>query len=112
LLKKLDKIPDILLVDNNCLLDVRAFSSCPVVYISRAGDSIEIKSLDAPSKKSVIPSTKFQPVAAQPARGFEHDLDQVTALLQNTFDRIDLFEPFSRISTALEMLAAEDQRFT
>lgn len=116
LLTHLDHEPELLVVSHRYLLEVRKLVPCPVTYLERAGDAIEVDSHGGSSRawaaKSIAsPSGRFQPVAVAVPRDWEEDLDRARPVLEESFGHMDLLEPFDRITRALELLAKEDHRF-
>jgi hypothetical protein len=116
LLTRLDHELDLLLVSNRYLLDIREIVPCPVLYLERAGDAIEVEPSAGDTRtwaaRSVTsPSGRFQPIAVALPRDWEEDLERARPLLEEAFGHVDLLEPFGRISRALELLAKEDERF-
>lgn len=116
LLTGLDHEIDLLIVSQRYLLDIREAVSCPVMYLERAGDAIEVESNAGDSRawatgRVTSASGRFQPVAVTVLGEWEQDLERGRAMLEEAFGRMDLLEPFERMSRALELLAKEDQRF-
>ena len=116
LLRNPDHTPEILLVSADILLGVRDFVAYPVVYVKRAGDSIEVdvEGLGRPglAKQDVhSPSGRFQPVTIRTTPAHEDDLARALTLLEEAFSSVDLVEPFQRIAQAVDRLATEDARF-
>jgi hypothetical protein len=115
LLHKMDHTPELLVVSDPLLLDMREIAAYPVVHIQKTGDAFEIKigeNVERGAKaKMSSASGRFQPVDVRTAAGHEDDLDRTRPLLEEAFKNMDLVEPFARIEKALELLAKEDQRF-
>ena len=116
LLKHLDHSLDVLIVNMEFLLDVREVVPYPVVHIQKAGDTIEVQpsSRDEPSWSTediASPSGRYQPITIRTASLHEDDLVRARLVLEETFNHMDLVEPFGRITEALRLLAKEDQRF-
>ncbi len=116
LLTGLDHDVDVLIVSRPCLLDIRETVPCPVVYLERLGDAIEVQS-DAPDQRAWAmgrvdsPSGRFQPVAVRVSSNWADDVERSRPALEEAFEHLDLLEPFDRVSRALELLAKEDRRF-
>lgn len=108
--------PSLLVVHEEFMLDVRPSAPCPVVFIHRSGEPIEValsSSPQSPAKRQRIdcPSGKFQPITLAPCSGFDEDVEAATKLLRDTFDYLDPLEPFARMEKAIEVLAKQDKRF-
>ena len=105
----------LLLVNARFLLEVRPSCNCPVIFIERVGEAIEVAPADAvtspPKSRVVCPSGRFQPIYVSAHSNHAEDLSVSRPLVENTFSRLDLLEPFERIAAALEVLAQQDSRF-
>lgn len=116
LLASLDHSPSIVVVDREFLLDLQSSSSCPVVFIARAGEAIEVETSTGPGRRWIrrrlsSPSGRFQPIDIQMSEEWSEELDAIRPKVEDIFARLDLLEPFDRIAQALEVLAAQDPRF-
>lgn len=96
------------------MLNVRTGSAFPVVYVRKAGESIEVKATDAPSfqkrERLDSPSGKFQPIIIESHRDFD-DARLGKEMLEGLFASLDPLEPFQRMSKAIEVLTQQDKKF-
>lgn len=116
LIKSIKNEPSIIVVCKDFLLDVRRESSCPVIFIRRAGEAIDIKQSESSNttlKRERIdcPTGRFQPIVLSSHPSFYDDIESAKETLEKVFSHLDLFEPFERMSKAIEVLAKQDKRF-
>lgn len=83
LIGTLDREPDVLFVDDERLLEVDNFTSCPVAWLRKSNDSQEA----------------FSTIAYTVSRGL--DQSRVSSLVTPIEQKIDLVEPFDRIKRVL-----------
>jgi hypothetical protein len=108
--------PDLILVDRECLLDVRSSCACPVLFIRKAGEAMAIDtpgSTAATAQKERLesPTGKFQPIIFAPHPSFSSDSKSAKDLLSDPTVVVDPLEPFGRIAKAMEVLGKQDQKF-
>jgi hypothetical protein len=108
--------PDLILVDRECLLDVRSSCACPVVFVRKAGEAVAIEtpgSPDAAAQKARLesPTGKFQPIICAPHPSFSGDSQSARDLLSDPTVVVDPLEPFARIAKAMEVLGKQDLKF-
>lgn len=116
LLQALDHKIELLSVNREDLLDVRASTDCPAVCISKAGQVIEVSSPAGPDdqrnrKRLELEGDRFQPISISVARDHPEDLGAAEPIAQALFTNVDLLEPFGRIAEAMKALAAQDKKF-
>lgn len=116
LIESIQNKPSLIVVPNEFLLDVRKASPCPVIFIRRAGEVIDIKtsiSSETTLKRERIDSStgRFQPVVFSPHPDFDDDLLPTKEILEKIFTYFDPLEPFERMSKAIEALGKQDKRF-
>ena len=116
LIKSIQSRLSLIVVQKEFLLEVRTASSCPVVFIRRAGEAIEIntsESSETTSKRERIDCStgKFQPIVFVPHPGFVDDITSARETLENIFSYFDPLEPFDRMAKAIEVLGNQDKRF-
>jgi hypothetical protein len=115
LIESLQNRPSIIIVHKEFLLRVRTGSSCPVIFVRRAGEAMDIKPSD-PDKKLKreridCPTGRFQPVVLTPHYDYADDLKSAQEILGEIFSHLDPIEPFERMSKAIEVLGKQDKRF-
>ena len=108
--------PVLVVVNKEFLLDVRPTSSCPIVFIRRAGEAIEVQqsnSSETTSKRERIDCStgRFQPIIFVPHSDFTEDLAPAKETLEEIFTNLDPLEPFERMVKAIEVLGKQDERF-
>lgn len=108
ILSKLEAKPEILLVDKPFLVAVRDTANYPVIYLRRAGETLTV---GGASSGITVESKRTQPATLESDPGFEDDVQQAGEIFRHLADRIDLFEPFERIATAIGVLTKQDERF-
>lgn len=113
LIKAMQHRPSFIVVDRDFLLDARLASPCPVLYIRRAGEVIDIKTdnlRNIPKERVDCSTGNFQPIVFSVHRDFEEDL-KLREAVENIFTHLDFLEPFERISKALKLISEQDKRF-
>ena len=116
LLESIQNKPSLVAVHKEFLLGVRTKSSCPVVFIRRAGEAFDIKTSgvsEIKSKKERIdcPTGRFQPVVITSHYKYNDDTNSARGILENIFNYLDPIEPFERMAKAIEVLGKQDKRF-
>jgi len=116
LLKSVQNLPSLIILYKEFLLDVRKAISCPVIYIRRAGEAIDLSSSDDPKtilkRERLDCSTgRFQPIVFTPHPDFNDDIKVARGILENIFNYLDPLEPFDRMAKAIEVLSKQDKRF-
>lgn len=116
LFNSLKSNPHLTFVNREFLIDVRKSISCPVAYIRRVGEAIDVelsKDFKTELKQTRIDCStgKFQPIIAVSHSDFEEDLTFARDILEKVFNYLDPLEPFTRISRAVEILGKQDKRF-
>lgn len=94
--KSIQNIPSLIIVDKEFLLDIRKTISCPVIFIHRAGESIDFKadvdvSTNFKRERVDCASGRFQPLVFTPRPDFN---DDITASYLSVLDGIKK-SPFS-----------------
>ena len=95
---------------------MRTENTCPVIFVRRAGEAIDIKTSDSSqdvSKRERIdsPTGRFQPIVFTSHRDFGDDLIEAKEVLESVFSYLDPIEPFDRMTKAIEVLSKLDKRF-
>jgi|SRR3990170_6188950 len=115
LFKSVQNIPSLIIVDKEFLLDVRKAISCPVIFIRRAGEAIDLKSttgVESNFKRERVDCAtgRFQPVVFTPHPDFNDDITVAREILEKVFTYLDPLEPFERMLKAIELLG-KDKKF-
>jgi hypothetical protein len=108
--------PTLIVVHKEFLLGVRKTSPCPVVFVRRAGEAIDIKTSDRPQVKLRreridSPTGRVQPVVLIPHHDFDDDITSARKLFEGIMNYLDPIEPFERMAKAIEVLGKQDKRF-
>jgi len=116
LLQSIQNKPSLILVNKEFLLRVRIESSCPVAFVRRAGEAVEIKASDgseiSPDRERVDCATgRFQPIVFTVHPNFDDDKINTREILDKIFSYLDPLEPFERIKKAIEVLGKQDEKF-
>ena len=116
LFKSIQNIPSLIIVNKEFLLDVRKEISCPVIFIRRAGEVIDLKSSNTEEtilkRERVDCATgRFQPVILTSHPDFSDDTTVARDILEKIFSYLDPIEPFERMAKAIEVLGKQDKRF-
>jgi hypothetical protein len=116
LIESIRNKPSLLVVHKEFLLGVREASSWPVIFVRRAGETIDIKTSGSAESKSKrermdCPTGKFQPLVIIPHYKFNDDVNSAREILEKIFSYFDPIEPFERIAKAIEVLGKQDKRF-
>lgn len=116
LMESIRSKPLLIVVRREVLLNVRTACPYPIIFIRRAGEVIDIETVDSPktklTKERLESSTgKFQPIVFSPHPDFEDDTSSTRNILEEIFAHFDPLEPFERIQKAIEVLAKQDSRF-
>jgi len=89
LLKSLQTVPSILIVGKNYLLDTRKVTSYPVVYVRKAGETIDLSSSESSKigkrERIECPTSKFQPIIVISHPDFSDDLAVAKQMLENIY---------------------------
>lgn len=113
LMEALREEPNVVLVRDETLLDIRLQVECPVLHVRRQGETIEMpkgseRESQATSEVIACPSGRFQPVVLTPHWQYREEARRVRGELEPVFARMDLLEPFERVGRALEELARQE----
>jgi hypothetical protein len=116
LFKSIQNLPSLIVVHKEHLLDIRKSLSCPVIYIRRAGEAIDVSSSDksgASLKRERIDCSngRFQPIVFNTHPDFSDDTTAAKEILEKIFSYLDPIEPFERMEKAIEVLSKQDKRF-
>jgi len=116
LIQSIQNKPSLIIVHKEFLLGVRTATPCPVIFIRRAGEAIEIKTSDSSEttlrRERIDCSTgRFQPIVFAPNPDFHDDTTSSREIIEKIFSYLDPIEPFERIAKAIEVLAKHDKRF-
>ena len=116
LFKSIQNTPSLIVVDKEFLLDIRKTIPCPVIFIRRAGEAINLKS-DAGDESNFkreridCASGRFQPIVFTTHPDFDDDGQLAREILEKVFSYLDPLEPFERMLKAIEVLGKQDKRF-
>ncbi|MCJ7459045.1 MAG: hypothetical protein MUP17_08650 [candidate division Zixibacteria bacterium] len=116
LIQSIQNKPSLIIIHKEFLLDVRKASSCPVIFIRRAGEAIDFKPANNSEvilkRERVDSSTgKFQPVVFTPHPDFDDDITSTREIFEKILNYLDPLEPFERMAKAIEVLGKQDKRF-
>jgi len=116
LIESIKNKPSLIMVHKESLLGVRIASPCPVIFVRRAGEAIDIKPSDSSEttlrrERIDCPTGRFQPIILAPHPDFNDDITSARETLERIFSRLDPLEPFERMAKAIEVLAKQDKRF-
>jgi len=116
LFKSIQNIPSLIMVDKEFLLDVRKVISCPVIFIRRAGEAIDLKSSNTAETNLIreridCTTGRFQPLTLTSHPDFSDDITVARDILGKIFSYLDPIEPFERMAKAIEVLGKQDKRF-
>lgn len=116
LFKSIQNIPSLIIVNKEFLLDVRKVISCPVIFIRRAGEAIDLKSSNTAETNLIreridCATGRFQPVILTSHPDFSDDITVARDILEKIFSYLDPIEPFERMAKAIEVLGKQDKRF-
>jgi len=108
--------PSLIVVNKDFLVEVRVACHYPLVFLSRAGEAIDINSSDSEDTKVRkeridCSSGRFQPIIVSPHPNFHDDISEAREILEDIFNYLDPLEPFERIRSAIEIIGKRDQRF-
>jgi hypothetical protein len=99
LVKSVKVTPALIIVDKDYLLEVREESAIPIVLVHALGQQINVTSSDVDET-----SRGVQPLDIRPHPKYPDDKIYAQRLIESSFGRLDLVEPFSRMLRAVEML--------
>lgn len=108
--------PALIIVRDEFLLNVRTETPCPVVFLRRAGEAIDVTTADdsaiALKRVRIECSTgKFQPIVIASHPSFDEDVAATRVTIDRIFSSFDPIEPFERIEKAIEILAKQDSKY-
>jgi len=113
LLKTSERRPDILFVNKEFMVDLRAEFTMPIIFCRGAGELADVA-----DDSDRLPSTRVEPLRAGLTpiivcvHGMDADiLEDLRSQLERLAASIDILEPFTRITEALRVLAKQDRRF-
>lgn len=104
--------PTILFLTRVTLLDLRPSLPIPTLVIGKAGEAFQVRTEGSPQRPMMqieSPTGRFSPVNIQAHPDYLGDRTVATQELQQI--AFDPLEVFTRISTAIEQLVKQDQRF-
>lgn len=109
--------PSAMIVESREFLSLREYVNIPVIQFEKLGE-IFVVGADIEGKQTAYHQSRldsvgggFDPLGVDTMQGFESDYESTKAPLEIIYERVDLFEPFERITTALRVLAERDERF-
>jgi len=115
LLKSTQTVPSILIVDKNYLIDIRKITTFPVIYVRKAGETIDLSLSEGNKigKRDRIdpPNSKSHPLIIISHPDFSDDLSVAKKILEKIFIILDPLEPFHRMLKAIEVLGKQDKIF-
>ena len=108
LVKAIQSEPDLYIVQDRALLELRPHVEKPVVLLER-GEVLTSESQEEEEPVRMGSSSgKFDSVVVSCYRGYENEREACSKSLEEIFARVDLMEPFQRISTALAEVQREE----
>jgi len=112
LLQAVQVRPEVVLVPDQMLLELRPATTYPVLLVERYGEAFEVTDAveeEAAASEALLrsPQSRFQPVVLRAHPRYAADASEWRGRLAEAFGRMDLMEPFERVKTALEQLEGE-----
>ena len=104
LIKALKIKPDLVLVKDKELLEIRSKVNVPIGYISKFDP---FKATYRYSKQISSKTGRFDTLVLMVNREYEKYLDEFVRKLQSVYKNFNLLEPFNRVYKALEYLSQE-----
>lgn len=110
LIDSLTSTPALFIVKRRHLLDLRHLIDKPVFLLHSAGGLIEIKEKRSKGETYKLKSknTNFKPIHFAPHAHYAQDFEDHQETVQGFFDSFDLFEPFDRLSKAVELVSKQE----
>lgn len=115
LIESLQNKPSLIVVHKEVLLGVRATISCPVIFIRRAEEAIDMKTSDSPEithkRERINCSTgRFQPIVFASHPDFDDDRTSARKVIEKIFSYLDPIEPFERMTKVIEELGEQNKK--
>jgi hypothetical protein len=116
LLESAQKKPSLIIVNREYLTGIRTAAHCPVVFVQKAGEAIEVRmggsGQPSPGRMRIeSPGGRFQPIVIVPHPQHKKDADTAGEMLEKVLVYLDPTEPFERMRQAIDMLVKADSRF-
>jgi hypothetical protein len=116
LLKAVQQKPNLIIVRDEYLLEVRSAAGLPTVLTRHSGEAIEVKATSESDtavnqQKISHPHGRFTSITCQVHSRFPGDMEYVRKVLESIFEYVDPLEPFERIALAVDVLGKQDKRF-
>ena len=110
------------LVETRRNVALRELVSLPVLFVQKLGEILTPESSQSggtpgtasgQSRSERLDSHEsgFAPLSVLCQAGYDEDLEEAKAALEQVFQHVDLVEPFERITTALQVVSERDERF-
>ena len=99
--------PEVVLVTERHFLDLRPKINIPVVLLTKEEQIVTIEENDPEFQLLNSNLGRFEPIILSTHGDFPNDKTQMRELLGDVFNKHDLIEPFTRISSALEQVHAQ-----
>jgi len=102
-----------LFVNTKHLIGLRDEIEIPLLHVKRSGKELDIEGDKKGGTKKKIESSNdtFDPIIVTTNENFDGDYIKMTEILSDNIKTLDLVEPFSRITTSVEVLTQQDERF-
>lgn len=106
LLSAVKEKPQVILINQEELLELRSVIHIPVFLITKQGTSLATVESDKSNKSELLTSAsgKFEPVVVTSHWEYADDLSIVSQELTRLSSVLDFTEPFTRISNALKLI--------
>lgn len=111
LMKSLVTRPECCIVDSVTTLELREYVEMPVIHLEKYGEALSANAGSANSHRIESEIGGFQTITAKSHSGHQADYESVREAFAQMSNRIDLLEPFQRITTAFNVLTERDNRF-
>jgi hypothetical protein len=114
LVKAIQTRCQVIVVEYDYLTAVQSNADCPMVYVRRAGEAIQVQGEETSTATRLsgrLDSNRFQPIVMALEPGADYNFTEAQKLIENIFVNVDLLEPFDRITAALESLAQQSPDF-
>lgn len=104
LVQSVKEKPDIILVVESDFLHLRTKIDIPIVLLTKDEQIVTVDGSQNEFQQLNSSSGRFEPIVLSTHGDFPNDKAQTRELLGDIFNKHDLIEPFSRISSALEQV--------
>jgi|GEM_PF-365301 len=101
LIAKIQNKPTMIIVDNDTFLELRRESDYPIIFARRQGEEFRASDKENKTSNSELLVGKFQPLILTGHPEYPDDVKSQLSSLCKIFNRVDLLEPFERITQAI-----------